>query len=572
MMKSMTRNQKGISLITLSITVIVLVIITNVIIYNLQDNLGIERVRNMQNDIENLRDKVDSYYLQYGTIPIINKEYTNIASIDVIGVNDTGKFYIVDLSALENLTLTYGEDYKKIADNIDINTLDDIYIINESSHNIFYVKGITVDGITYYTDYTKNDEGYVDRENINDRLKHIYVNGVKIPDGYEYKAPENGEDVVIVNKENKQEYYWTKIDTPITELPLRCAPVDGNIEAAIESINRYGGYYIGPGYMIVYINVNENNWSKIYDIESKYTDKNGDTAIIPKGFQVSRTVGSNTVKEGLVAKDETGNSYVWIEVPKSIYKSVMSSEDYPNIEKDMQDYAKDYREDNYIDADSVEKENMLKSVYENNGFWVSQYEIGTETKRESSSSELTTPVSKRDMYPYNYVSYGQAKDQAEKMAGETGRTSSLLYGIQWDLMLKFIEVNGGKTKNEIKIDSTGWGNYIDSGFYLYRGKYYNTTWNEVTTNHEKLNETSELLTTGATIRNSTLNIYDIAGNVTEWTHEKSSTTPYSSACLRGGYYQINGKESTHPFPAFSHSSAPNSGVSMMAFGFRVTIY
>lgn len=567
MMKSMTRNQKGISLITLSITVIVLVIITNVIIYNLQDNLGIERVRNMQNDIENLRDKVDSYYLQYGTIPIINKEYTNIASIDVRGVNDIGKFYIVDLSALENLTLTYGEDYKKITDNIDINTLDDIYIINESSHNIFYVKGITVDGITYYTDYTKED---VDTETVDIR----YVNGIKIPDGYKYyKIDDNNFGIT----DGTNTYQWISVNKKITNLEdlgdSRLAVIDNNTEAAIESINRYGGYYYMP-YTVLYIGYNEDEdkGSPTYNEETKYTDKNGDTAIIPKGFQVSRTVGSNTVKEGLVAKDKTGNSYVWIEVPKSIYKSVISSEDYPNIEKDMQDYAKDYREDNYIDADSEEKKNMLKSVYENNGFWVSQYEIGTETKRESSSSELTTPVSKRDMYPYNYVSYGQAKDQAEKMAGETGRTSSLLYGIQWDLMLKFIETNGSKTKDEIKVNSTGWGNYVDSDFYLYRGKYYNTAWNEVTTSHKKGNETSELLTTGATIRNSTLNIYDIAGNVTEWTHEKSSTTPYSSACLRGGYYQINGKESTHPFPAYSHSSAPNSGVAMMAFGFRVTIY
>lgn len=575
-MKRIKRNQKGISLIALSITVIVLVIITNIVVYNLQDNLGIERLRNMQNDIENLRDKIDLYYLQYGTIPIVKPYYNNQTKLaqmkDLMGVNDTGDFYVIDLSALENLTLTYGEDYRYISNDLNsekINSLEDIYIINESSHNVFYAKGITVDDVTYYTDYTTNDEGYIDTESI--EIK--YVDGIKIPNGYKYKSNNSEENLVIID-EDEQEWKWINVDTPITELPLRLTPIDGNIDAAIESINRYGGYYTAPGYKLLYINSEEITWSPTYDKETMYTDKNGDTAYIPKGFQVSRTAGSDTIADGLVARDENEDDrYVWVEVPKSIYKTVMSSEDYTNIEKDMQDYAKDYRNDNYIDEDSDEKNNMLKSVYENGGFWVSQYEIGTDTPRGDSSDALTTPVSKKNVYPYNYISYQQAKTEAEKMSYDTGRTSSLLYGIQWDLMLKFIENIGNKTKDEITTDSTGWGNYLDSDFYIYDGKYYyNSIWNEVNGATPKEADNSKLITTGTTIRNSALNIYDIAGNVTEWTHEKSTTTPYQSACLRGGYFQNSGKGTTYPYPASGRGSAPNSGVAMMAFGFRVTIY
>ncbi len=49
------------------------------------------------------------------------------------------------------------------------------------------------------------------------------------------------------------------------------------------------------------------------------------------------------------------------------------------------------------------KQAMLTSVYKNGGFWISQYEIGTETLRTSSSAPLTTPKSQEGLYPYNYI-------------------------------------------------------------------------------------------------------------------------------------------------------------------------
>ena len=48
---------------------------------------------------------------------------------------------------------------------------------------------------------------------------------------------------------------------------------------------------------------------------------------------------------------------------------------------------------------------------------------------------------------------------------------SLMFGIQWDLVCKFIEVNKGKTKDEIKDNSISWGNYRNSAFNITKGKY-----------------------------------------------------------------------------------------------------
>ena len=49
-------------------------------------------------------------------------------------------FYIIDIESLENLTLNYGKGYEKEkTDKLSQET--DIYVVNEKSHNIYYIKG-----------------------------------------------------------------------------------------------------------------------------------------------------------------------------------------------------------------------------------------------------------------------------------------------------------------------------------------------------------------------------------------------------------------------------------------------
>ncbi len=161
----MIRKNRGITLISLSIAVIILLIITGMIVYSAKDSMYIKNLTNMQNDIANLRDKVSLYYLKYGNIPV-KTEYEDISNLqngNILGVNDTGKFYIIELEKLEGLTLNYGEDYERYKTNGYTYSPDltDIYIINEDSHNIFYVEGISItennETKMYYTDYTEGD-------------------------------------------------------------------------------------------------------------------------------------------------------------------------------------------------------------------------------------------------------------------------------------------------------------------------------------------------------------------------------------------------------------------------------
>ena len=284
------------------------------------------------------------------------------------------------------------------------------------------------------------------------------------------------------------------------------------------------------------------------------------------------TVVESDLNKGVVIKDSNGNEWTWIEVPKSIYTNTAynggtaptSSTDYAKIESTMQKYAETYRVSGYTDewyseaqhgfTSATEYNNhknaMLKSVYENGGFYIGKYEAGTETLRTSESAPLTKPVIKEGAYPYNYITSKQAQEKSKELATR-GRTSSLMFGIQWDLVLKHIENKNGKTQAELKNDSPTWGNYSNATFEITKGKYsedYGNKFTEVKGTYIKP-ASRVLLTTGATERNGVLNIYDLAGNQEEWTLEKSTTTGNPSVG-REGFYNSNGAI----FPASNRSN------------------
>lgn len=161
----MVKNNKGITLVALMVTVIVLLIITTAGISTTLDRFELNDYKKMKSDLELLEDKVSDYYLKYEGLPMKRlsdgnieafsyTEYinglTNVNQEPAINANDNDIYYIIDLEALGNITLNYGKDYKENLDK------DDFYIINEQSHTIYYVKGVEMDGVTYH--YIKKDE------------------------------------------------------------------------------------------------------------------------------------------------------------------------------------------------------------------------------------------------------------------------------------------------------------------------------------------------------------------------------------------------------------------------------
>ena len=110
-----------------------------------------------------------------------------------------------------------------------------------------------------------------------------------------------------------------------------------------------------------------------------------------------------------------------------------------------------------------------------------------------------------------------ANEQAKQFA--TGETrTELMFGIQYDLILRHMERRGAKTKSELKTKSGSWANYKDQTFTVERGLYFqyganlSTEWNKVA-GFTKAKSAPVLYTTGATDRHLAMGIYDLAGNL-----------------------------------------------------------
>ncbi len=352
--------------------------------------------------------------------------------------------------------------------------------------------------------------------------------------------------------------------------------------------------------------IEEQKKLSIIEAQSNLEETNYNGVTIPSGFAPTRIKGENTINDGLVITDSYGNEYVWIEVPKSIMSDNLKFEnqnDYITLASELKNYASPYTKgknsQNYSWTDEFytncgieneEKYNelykkMLKSIYTNNGFWISRYEAGISgTTNDNWNSDLARTsyspitnaspkaISQKNAIPYNYISCSDAQLLASEMVTNSLYTSSLMFGIQWDLVCKFLEVNSTLDIPDINSNSTNWGNYKVISFNIENGKYSpfpleNSSWENINNIFNKPSNTSILLSTGITERNKMLNIYDFAGNVYEFTLEHANTNASSASAYRGGYCN----NSDYNSPASVRYNCPST-FSDFGIGFRSTIF
>ena len=311
---------------------------------------------------------------------------------------------------------------------------------------------------------------------------------------------------------------------------------------------------------------------------------------LPNGFS---EVAGTSLENGYTIQDSNGNQYVWVEVPQTteVYPTAglaitaFTGDEYTKIETDLHTYTNDYRKgtsykDEYYSDETTGltstqytelKQKMLKSIYQNGGFYVGKYETGIEnaprTNGDANTAPTEIPVIKQDAYPYNYVTCSQAQTLANSM--ESGNyTSSLMFGVQWDLVLKYLETKG-TAQADLKKDSTNWGNYYDNLWEITNenSKYSPNGSNWTNGAYGKKDSSKEvLLSTGASETFCKQGIYDLAGNVWEWTLEYSPNS--SGPCAeRGGHYGIFGSY----YPAANRSYS-NTTYFNRNFGFRVVLY
>ena len=133
---------------------------------------------------------------------------------------------------------------------------------------------------------------------------------------------------------------------------------------------------------------------------------------------------------------------------------------------------------------------MIESVETYGGFYIGRYETGNLSQAKAVVQKNNTDIGSKNWYNM----YMKCKTVAEGTEG----TSSMIWGCQWDATMKWFLTSSDKSVRTYVTDSTGKGNYEG-------------------TNGD------EPIATGSNDDYRVNNIYDMAGNVHDWTLEASDT-------------------------------------------------
>ena len=359
----------------------------------------------------------------------------------------------------------------------------------------------------------------------------------------------------------------------------------------------------------------ESKASEIVLEDNKYmhveTDASGDSVPVPNGFVGSKVTGENEIDTGFVIYEgeeevtdsnaqtvqTSRNQYVWIPVEDiskfygtdangkswgKIYKYTTRTNSSSTFDEVTGTYANNWSETNgimsisrsignrepdvlrsydtpyYLRTYKVSEDSkldfllrqqtdfkkMIDSVEKYGGFYIGRYETGDLSKEQVVVQKGNTDIGSQTWY----AMYEKCKTLSDNNNNiETG----MIWGNQWDrTMMWLIECNTknpetGKSKEEVISDSASWGNYSNSmgeaatGHGNRRPTGYNEAW--------KAN-----------------NIYDLAGNVMDWTMGAFDT---DLRVIRGGYYNYGG--------TFSPASNCNYGyptTSDSNYGTRAILY
>ena len=339
--------------------------------------------------------------------------------------------------------------------------------------------------------------------------------------------------------------------------------------------------------------------NNISNVITQIIDNKTYTAPIPSGFTASNIIGENSIEKGLVIYEGTGevtsddlnsngiidvqenrNQFVWIPVNYVIDKTNVSAlpknKTILNNFLDMRTgfaFGETITESTVINLSNRlsepselaqnweinEYNAMVASVNKYGGFYVARYEAGDgqAIEERNSITEAHEVVSKKNSYTYKYVPWNSTTGSIQAEGDENGAvklshgmyssstsvTSHLIYGVEWDAIMYYATIDGKNVSY-----SVSWGNQ----------KNYSTITGDTDT------PSGSIQKTGSSDIWKTNNIYDLSGNLYEWTMEMYKDSEYKRAC-RGDYASGNANCSAGHILAV---------VSKAYFhvGFRVSLY
>ena len=259
--------------------------------------------------------------------------------------------------------------------------------------------------------------------------------------------------------------------------------------------------------------------------------EDGNTIPIPPNFKYV-TGNSDT---GAVIEDEDGNQFVWVPVPdyNSYYRQLFLNNGETNKSSSSRNEAAATLEEYNLRDINAYNEEFDDSIRNYKGFYIARYEAGKETKNNKSKA-----VSKAGVLPWTQIVWEEAKKASQEMYDENNCfQTDLVNSYAWDTICNWLRQTGTNID-----DSVEYGNYQNSP-----------------------NGLRKVVESASNDRWQTNNIYDMAGNVWEYTTEESGEHEKYHVGRGGGHWNDGDK-----YPISSR--AETSDGSNLDVGFRVVLY
>ena len=448
-MDKIKKQQKGITLIALVVTIIILLILAGVSIAMLTSNNGVltqakrakentrvgevqEKVKlaaqaaltaNLGNGIEKekFQEELNNMFTQGEQISLeydeTNKKYTVTVDKYEVEVSNMGAVGEAKEAVIQaKLTLTYKNTEQKAGENV-AKVVD---------------KNVPIPTNFYYVGGTK-DTGVVISDNSADENQGVDSN---LSGNQFVWVPVNQNQKLQIDVTSKDDISSISLKDPFGEEKL----TESNVGKTYNKKDQEPT--INGTYSLTITTVTGKTKTTKLEVHSLYKQD------FWKAIDVDLTTIEAELKE--MAKEQGVSSLE--DYAKSINFETVEKmiEDYTNYKKQSIEEYKNYT-DNDTDQESV-------NTY--GGFYIARYEAGdgdaNGTPRSSSSSNSNIVVSKKGAIVYNYISQTDSITRAESMyAGK----SKLISGAGWDRTLNWLIETKAKTENEVFGNSSSWGNY-----------------------------------------------------------------------------------------------------------------
>ena len=263
--------------------------------------------------------------------------------------------------------------------------------------------------------------------------------------------------------------------------------------------------------------------------DKKNVDYSYKNPFIPDGFKKINVANASwnnidmSYDKGLVIQDSYGNQFVWVPVDEKLVK-FQKDFTLPSI----------YNVNSYNTSDVLVQNNfdIKNSVEKYGGFYIARFEscfdynnsnirVASRKSKEAIDNFdwSSTRNQNYDGYLWNYINFEDAKKYSQDMAqvykyNKNQVLTCLVTGDMWDTTIDWIKTNNILPDNQF-------GNYINSD------------------GNAKVDGYGKIQISGYSNNWSINNIYDMAGNIWEWSCEKYSKAN-NEYISRGGSYIYDG--------------------------------